>query len=171
MTPCLFNIKFKVKLIQYGHIFFCFASENLCSGLMSRKGAELSTQTKINYYSVGIHEKQSETVKNVQHSKNDYHERSKQVPKNWHSGNFDAKWQERSFTNRDRNAFKPLVKSNRRLTVQDITLKLNECKTKTFSQRTMQRVLHSEGYKRRLAKKKMVVRKANRKKRVKWCKE
>ena len=32
-------------------------------------------------------------------------------------------------------------------------------------------VLHSEGCKRRLAKKKMVVREANRKKRGKWCKE
>ena len=94
MTPCLFNIKFKVKLIQYGHIFFCFASENLFSALMSRKRAEPSTEMKINYYSVGIHEKQSGTVKNVQHSKNDYHERSKQVPKDWHSGNFAAKWQE-----------------------------------------------------------------------------
>ena len=88
---------------------------------MSRKSAELSTEMKINYYSVGIHEKQSGTVKSVEHSKNDYHKRSKQVPKNWHSGNFDAKWQERSFTNRDRNALKHLVKNNRRLTVQDIT--------------------------------------------------
>ena len=77
----------------------------------------------------------------------------------------------RSFTNRDRNALKHLVKSNRWLTVQDITAKLNECKTKTFSQKTVQRVLHPEWYKRRLAKKKMVVREANRKKRVKWCKE
>ena len=77
----------------------------------------------------------------------------------------------RSFTNRDRNALKRLVKSNRRLILQDITAKLNECKTKTFSQKTVQRVLHSEGYKGRLAKKKMVVREANRKKRVKWCKE
>ena len=35
----------------------------------------------------------------------------------------------------------------------------------------MQRELHSEGYKRRLAKKRMVVREVNRKKRVKWCKQ
>ena len=77
----------------------------------------------------------------------------------------------RSFTNRDRNELKRLVKSNRRLTLQDITAKLNECKTKTFSQKTLQRLLHLEGYKRRLAKKKMVVREANRKKQVKWCKE
>ena len=70
----------------------------------------------------------------------------------------------RSFTNRERNALKRLVKSNRRLTLQDITAKLNERKTKTFSQKTVQRVLHSEGYKRRSAKKKMVVREENRKK-------
>ena len=75
------------------------------------------------------------------------------------------------FTNRDWNDLKRLVKSNRRLTLQDITAKLNECKTKTFSQKTVQRLLHSEGCKRRLAKKKMVVREANRKKRVKWCQE
>ena len=54
-------------------------------------------------------------------------------------------------------------KSNRRLPVRNITAKLNECKTKTFSQKTVQRVLHSEGYKRRLAKKEMVVREANQK--------
>ena len=35
----------------------------------------------------------------------------------------------------------------------------------------MQRLLHSEGYKRRSAKKKVVVQEANRKKRVKWSKE
>ena len=77
----------------------------------------------------------------------------------------------KSFTNKDRNNLKRLVKSNRRLTLPNITAKLNECKTKTFSQKTVQRVLHSEGYKGRLAKKKMVVREANRKNRVKWCKE
>ena len=77
----------------------------------------------------------------------------------------------KSFTNRNRNALKRLVKSNRLLSLQNITSKLNECKTKTFSQKTVQRVLHSKGYKRRLAKKKVVVREANRKKRVKWRKE
>ena len=75
------------------------------------------------------------------------------------------------FTNRDRNALKHLVNSNRHLTLQNITVKLNEGKTKTLSQKTVQRVLYSEGYKRRLAKKKVLVREANQKKRVKWCKE
>ena len=75
----------------------------------------------------------------------------------------------KSFTNRDRNALKRLIRSNRCLTLQNITAKLNEGKTKTFIQKTVQRVL--EGYNRRLAKKKMVVGEANRKKRVKWCKE
>ena len=64
---------------------------------MSQKGAELSTATKpINYcYSVRIRAKQSGTVKNIEQSKNDYHECSKQVPEDLHSGDFDAKWQEK----------------------------------------------------------------------------
>ena len=72
----------------------------------------------------------------------------------------------RSFTNRDRNSLKRFVKSNRRLTLPDITAKLNEGKTRK-EKKTVQRVLHLEGYKRRLAKKEMVAREANRKKRVK----
>ena len=46
----------------------------------------VENRDKVYYYSVGIRAKQSRTVKNVEHSKNDYHERSKQVPKDWHSG-------------------------------------------------------------------------------------
>ena len=63
---------------------------------MSQKGAELSTATnKLIITLSEIRAKQSGTVKNVEHSKNDYHERSKQVPKDWYSGDFDAKWQEK----------------------------------------------------------------------------
>ena len=64
---------------------------------MSRKVAELSRHRdqRINCYSVAIRAKQSGTVKTVGHSKNDYHECSKQVWKDWHSGNFDAKWKEK----------------------------------------------------------------------------
>ena len=61
----------------------------------AEKGAELSTE-RINYYAVAICTKQSGlTVKNVEHSKNDSLECSKQVPKDWHSGDFDKKWQEK----------------------------------------------------------------------------
>ena len=76
---------------------------------MSRKGAELSCESdkQINYYSVGnIRAKQSGTVKNVEHSKNDYHERSKQVPKDWHSGDFDVKWQEKELHKQRQKCFK-----------------------------------------------------------------
>ena len=55
------------------------------------------------YYSVGIREKQSGTV---EHSKNDYHERSKQVPKDWHSGDFDVKWQEKELHKQRQKCFK-----------------------------------------------------------------
>ena len=55
------------------------------------------------YYSVGVREKQSGTV---EHSKNDYHERSKQVPKDWHSGDFDVKWQEKELHKQRKKCFK-----------------------------------------------------------------
>ena len=139
---------------------------------MSRKGAELSTETKELIITL------SESVQNKAELS-----RMLNIPRTTitsvlskyrRTGTVETltrSGRKRSFTNIDRNALKRLVKSNRRRILQDITAKLNECKTKTFSQKTVQRLLHSEGCKRRLAKKKMVVREANRKKRVKWCKE
>ena len=186
---------------------------------MSRKGAELSTETKELIITL------SESVKNKAELS-----RMLNIPRTTimsvlskyrRTGTVETLTQsgrKRSFT---KNALRRLVNSNRRLTVQapvvlkvdsairwinlypvdsancfpntylldrdlssgysaiqrlsnwgkDIAAKLNECKTKTFSQKTVQRVLHSEGCKRRLAKKKIVVREANRKKRVKWSKE
>ena len=136
---------------------------------MSRKGAELSTETKELIITL------SESMQNKAELS-----RMLNIPRTTitsvlskyrRTGTVETKLtrsgRKRSFTNRDRNALKRLVKSNRRLTLQDITAKLNECKTKTFSQKTVQRELHSEGYKRRLVKKKMVVREVNQKKRVK----
>ena len=133
--------------------FFCFAYENLFSALMSRKGAELSTETKESIITL------SESVQNKAElsrmlniprttitSVLSKYRRTGTVETLMRSG------RKRSFTNRDRNALKRLVKSNRWLTLQDITAKLNECKTNTFSQKTVQRVLYSEGYKRGLAK-------------------
>ena len=63
---------------------------------MSQKGAELSTEVKelIVTLSQSV-QKQSGTVKTVELSKNDYHECPKQVSKDWHSGDFDAKWKEK----------------------------------------------------------------------------
>ena len=76
--------------------------------------------------------------------------------------NLTQSGRKKSFTNEDRNALSVWL-SDRRFTLQDITAKLvNKCKTKTFSKKTVQRVLHLGEYKR-LAKKKMVVREANRK--------
>ena len=48
--------------------------------------------------------------------------------------NFKRSGRKRKFTNRNRYALFRLVKTNRRLNVRDITLKLNECKAQTFSE-------------------------------------
>ena len=63
----------------------------------------------------------------------------------------------KKFTSIGQNALLRLVKVNRLLNLQDITLKFNECKAQTFSKKILGRVLHSQGYKRRSAKKKVVV--------------
>ena len=139
---------------------------------MSRKGAELSTETKelIITLSESMQNKaELSRIWNIPRttitSVLSKYRRTGTVETLTRSG------RKRIFTKRDRNALKRLVKSNRRLTLLDISSKLNECKTKTLSQKTVQREWHSEGYKRRLAKKKKVVREVNRKKRVKWCKQ
>ena len=125
---------------------------------MSRKGAELSTETKelVVTLSQSVQNKaELSRLLNIPRttitSVLGKYRRTGTVKTLTRSG------RKKSFTNRDRSALKRLVRSNRRLTIQNITAKLNECKTKTFSQKTVQRVLHSEGCKRRLPKKKMVV--------------
>ena len=76
---------------------------------MSLKGVELSTETKeLIVTLLQSVQNKALTVKTVKHSKNDYHECFRQVSKDWHSGDFDAKWKEKSFTNRDGNALKRL---------------------------------------------------------------
>ena len=107
-------------------IFFLFCLwEFIFSSHESQRCWTVHSDKRINYYSVGIRAKQSGTVKNLEHSKNDYHEHSKQVPKDL-TGTVETlmrSGRKRSFTNRDRNALKRLVKGNRRLTLQDITAK------------------------------------------------
>ena len=100
-------------------IFFscCFASENLFSAFMSRKGAELSTKTKELIITL------SESVQNkVELSRmlNVPRTAITSVSKYGRTGTVETltrSGREQSFTNRDRNALKRLVKSNRRLTL------------------------------------------------------
>ena len=74
LTPCLFSHSVKVKSLKNGHIFFWFCFwEFIFSIHESKRCWTVHRDERINYYSVGIREKQSGTVKNVEHSKNDYH--------------------------------------------------------------------------------------------------
>ena len=98
LTPRLFSHStLSSRLGRYkGSYYFLFCLwEFIFSSHESKRCWTVHRDKRINYYSVGIRAKQSGTVKNVEHSKNDYHERSKQLPKDWHSGDFDAKWQEK----------------------------------------------------------------------------
>ena len=77
----------------------------------------------------------------------------------------------RVVTPRDYRQLERLVKTNRRDSLSDITLKFNENRDKPIAKRTLQFHLHKHGYNRRVAKKRVVVRDVNRKKRLSWCRE
>jgi hypothetical protein len=64
-----------------------------------------------------------------------------------------------------------VVKENRRRTYEDITGIMNVGNNHRFCTRTITRKIQELGYKRRIAKKKVAIREANKKARCKWCKE
>lgn len=62
-----------------------------------------------------------------------------------------------------------IVLGDRRKTLRDITAEFNTAIGADCSCRTVQRTLHSLGFKRRVVRKKVVVKEVNRKLRKKWC--
>jgi hypothetical protein len=72
-------------------------------------------------------------------------------------------------TDRDRRQLIKLIKANRNLTLVEITEKFNETLNFSISNRTVQRVLHEEGYSGHAAKKKPFISEQNRKKQFGWC--
>ena len=72
-------------------------------------------------------------------------------------------------TDRDRRQLIKIIKANRDLTLVEITEKFNETLNFSISSRTVQRVLHEEGYSGHAAKKKPFISEQNRKKRFGWC--
>ena len=92
----------------------------------------LHRDQRINCYSVAIRIKQSGTVKTVEHSKNDYHSVLSKYRRTGTVETLTRRGRKKSFTNRDRNALKRLVKRNRRLTLQDIYFKAERVQNKDF---------------------------------------
>jgi transposase len=72
-------------------------------------------------------------------------------------------------TDRDKRQLVKIIKANRNLTLVEITEKFNETLNFSISSRTVQRVLHEEGYSGHAAKKKPFISEQNRKKRFGWC--
>ena len=70
---------------------------------------------------------------------------------------------------RDNTLLSRIVKSNRRKSLDDITLIFNERCPRAVSRRTIQRQLHELGYSRRRVDKTLGVREYNKKMRCGWC--
>jgi len=72
-------------------------------------------------------------------------------------------------TDWDKRQLVKIVKTNRNLTLVEITENFNTSLSFSVSSRTVQRVLHEEGYSGHAAKKKPFISEQNRKKRFGWC--
>ena len=73
-------------------------------------------------------------------------------------------------TDRDYRKLERLVKVNHRDSLSDITSKFNEAKNRRVSKRTLKHHLNKHGFNRRVSRKGVVIREAN-KNRLSWCLE
>ena len=95
----------------------------------------------------------------------------KRVERRGSTENIPRRGRTPSVTARDYRKLERLVKTNRRESLQDITDRFNENRQQPISKRTVQLHQHKNGFVRRVAKKKVVIREVNRKKRLSWCRE
>ena len=86
-------------------------------------------------------------------------------------GNKPHTGRNRLLDERDTRVLARLVRSDRKTPLKDVTTRFNENREIQVSKRTVQRSLYQEGYHRRVVKKKVRIREANRKKLVKWVRE
>ena len=83
-------------MLKNSHIInshFCFASENLFSALMSGKGTELSTETKELIITLSESVQTKAELSRMLNIPRTTITSVRQVTKDWHSGDFDAKRQ------------------------------------------------------------------------------
>ena len=75
------------------------------------------------------------------------------------------------WTIRDKNSLLRLVKSKRNITFKKLCSEFNHGRELKFSRTTIRKYLRQSGFRRRVLKKNVLIRSANRKKRVQFCKE
>ena len=75
------------------------------------------------------------------------------------------------WTIRDTNLLLRLVKSKRKITFKKLCSEFNHSRTQKFSQTSIRSYLRRTGFRRRMLKKNILIRPANRKKRLNFCKE
>lgn len=83
--------------------------------------------------------------------------------------NIRRKGKHAKLSDRDSRKLLRLVKENRKRKLSDITALFNENRDSIVSKRTVQRSLYKQGYFRRVVRKRIRIREANRKARLSWC--
>jgi len=131
---------------------------------------ELSTDTKeaiISLYNSGI--KQSEISRRLSIPKTTISDILKRFKQRGSVENKSRNGTPRKLTDRDTRGLVRLVRDNRKKSMNEITNVFNQVSTSSVSKRTVQRKLYSEGYHRRVIRKRIRIREANRKNRLAWC--
>ncbi|XP_062600651.1 uncharacterized protein LOC134262292 [Saccostrea cucullata] len=139
---------------------------------MGRKGKELSNQVKeIAWKLLQEGKTISYVSETLDVSRTTIASFKKRVERRGFIENIPRRGRKPVVTARDYRKLERLVKTHRRESLQDITDKFNENKERPISKRTVQLHLHKHGFVRRVAKKKLVIREVNRRKRLSWCRE
>ena len=84
-------------------------------------------------------------------------------------GNIQRKVAPAKLSRRDSRTIWRTVKINKKWSLSDITALFNQHRDSSVSKRTIQRQLYSEGYHRRVVRKRIRIREVNRKNRIYWC--
>ena len=90
----------------------------------------------------------------------------------WKRGNVEniqRKVAPAKLSRRDSRPILRTVKVNRKRSLSDITALFNQHRDSSVSKRTIQRKLYSEGYHRRVVRKRIRIREVNKKNRIYWC--
>lgn len=139
---------------------------------MAKHGKELSDDTKRNIIQlIESGHRASHVAKSLQISKSTISRLLKRWRIRGDIENLPRTGRKKTVTKRAENALSRVVKSNRRLSLKDITSEFNGRVPAPVSRRTVQRNLHNLGYTRRSVRKKIGIREVNKKKRVAYCRE
>jgi transposase len=139
---------------------------------MEAKRQEMSTPLKqviIELFSNG--EKVSDIASSVNRSLSSAYRVIRKFESTGSTENLPRSGRPRSIDDREYRRLQRIVNKDRRAPLRDITAEFNDRRATSVSQKAIKRRLKENGFSRGVYRKKVVIKSANRKKRLSWCRE